>query len=64
MKLLVLLILVVIVGSLASALYFLITDRGNSERMARALTVRIVLSVCLFALLMLGYYSGLITGKL
>ena len=63
-KILVILFLVFIVGSLLSALYFLVTDRGRSERMARALTVRVVLSVVLFALLMLGYYFGLITGKL
>jgi VIT1/CCC1 family predicted Fe2+/Mn2+ transporter len=30
----------------------------------KALTVRVVLSVALFALLMLGFYTGLITGKL
>jgi hypothetical protein len=64
LKILVILFLVFIVGSLLSALYFLVTDRGRSDRMARALTVRIVLSVVLFALLMLGYYFGLITGKL
>ena len=64
MKILVILFLVFIVGSLFSALYFLVTDRGRSDRMARALTVRVVLSVVLFALLMLGYHFGLITGKL
>ena len=64
MKILVILFLVFIVGSLLSALYFLVTDRGGSERMARALTIRVVLSVVLFALLMLGYYFGIITGKL
>ncbi len=64
MKILVILFLVFIVGSLLSALYFLVTDRGRSERMARALTVRVVLSVVLFALLMLGFYFGFITGKL
>jgi hypothetical protein len=32
--------------------------------MAKALTVRVVLSVVLFALLMLGYYLGFITGRL
>ena len=63
-KILVILFLVFIVGSLLSALYFLVTDRGRSDRMARALTVRVVLSVVLFALLMLGYYFGFITGKL
>ena len=64
MRILVILFLVFIAGSLLSALYFLVTDRGRSDRMARALTVRVVLSVVLFALLMLGYYFGLISGKL
>ena len=64
MRILVILFLVFIVGSLFSALYFLIKDRGGSERMAKALTVCVVLSVVLFALLMLGYYLGFITGRL
>jgi hypothetical protein len=63
-KILVILFLVFIVGSLVSALYFFVTGRGRSDRMARALTVRVALSVVLFALLMLGYYFGLITGRL
>ena len=64
MKILVILFLVFIVASLGSALYFLVTGRGGSERMAKALTVRVALSVVLFALLMLGFYFGLITGKI
>ena len=64
MRIVVILFLIFIAGSLISALYFLVTDRGRSERMARALTVRIILSVVLFALLMLGYYFGAITGRL
>jgi len=64
MRILVILFLVFIVGSLLSALYFLVTDRGRSDRMAKALTVRVVLSVVLFALLMLGYHLGMITGKI
>ena len=64
MKIVVILFLVFIVGSLASALYFLVKDKGQGERMVRALTVRVVLSLVLFALLMLGYYFGLITGKI
>jgi hypothetical protein len=64
MKIVVILFLVFIVGSLGSALYFMIRDRGQSERMVKALTVRVVLSVVLFALLMLGIYTGVITGKL
>jgi hypothetical protein len=63
-KIIVILFLAFIVGSLFSALYFLVRDRGRGERTVRALTVRITLSVILFALLMLGYYFGFITGKL
>lgn len=64
MKIVVILFLIFIVGSLASALYFMVKDQGKGSRTVRALTVRVVLSVVLFALLMLGIYSGLITGKL
>ena len=64
MKIVVILFLVFIIGSLASALYFLVRDKGQGERMVKALTVRVVLSVALFALLMLGFYFGLIPGKL
>lgn len=51
-------------ASLASALYYLVRDRGQGSRTAKALTVRVALSVVLFGVLMLGYYFGLITGKL
>jgi len=64
MKIVVILFLVFIVGSLFSALYFLVRDKGQGERTVKALTVRVVLSVVLFALLMLGIYTGLITDKL
>ena len=64
MKIVVILFLVFILGSLFSALYFLVRDKGQGERTVKALTVRITLSVVLFVLLMLGYYSGLITGKI
>ena len=64
MKIVVILFLVFILGSLFSALYYLVRDKGQGERTVRALTVRITLSVMLFALLMLGYYFGFITGKI
>jgi hypothetical protein len=63
-RILVILFLVFIVGSLFSALYFMVRDKGKGERTVRALTIRIALSVTLFALLMLGIYTGVITGKL
>ena len=64
MKIIVILFLVFIVGSLFSALYFLVRDKGQGTRTVKALTIRVTLSVILFALLMLGIYTGLITDKL
>ncbi len=64
MKIIVILFVIFIVASLGSALYYLVKDKGQSDRMVKALTVRVALSVVLFALLMLGFYFGLIPGKL
>lgn len=64
MKIVVLLFIFFILLSLGSALYFLVKDKGASPRTAKALTWRVVLSITLFALLMLGYHFGLITTKL
>ncbi len=52
-KLLLVILFVGIVASLASGLYFLVNDRGDSRRTLRALTVRIGLSVGLFLFIML-----------
>lgn len=59
-KLFIVFMLLLIVGSLFSALFYLFRDRGTGARTARALTLRISLSVALFVLLMAGYYAGLI----
>ena len=59
-KLVVILMLLIIVGSLLSALLYLYKDRGKGTRMATALTVRVALSITLFCLLMAGYYFGII----
>jgi hypothetical protein len=64
MKIIVILFIVMILASLGSALYFMVKDKGTSECTARALTWRVVLSVILFALLMLGFHFGIITTKL
>jgi hypothetical protein len=54
--------LLAIVASLFSGLFFLYKDRGTGERTARALTLRIGLSVTLFAMLLIGFRTGLIPG--
>ena len=65
MRTLVILFLIFIIASLGSSLYFLYKDRGNgSTRVAKALTIRVGLSILLFVLLMEGYRFGLITGHL
>lgn len=60
MKIVIILILVVIVLSLGSALFYLVTDREKSQKTVRALTWRIGLSIGLFLLLLLAFGSGLI----
>ena len=64
MKYIVILFLGFILYSLGAAAYFMLKDHGASERMVRALTVRVALSVTLFLLLMAGIHFGFITGKL
>jgi hypothetical protein len=60
LKIAIVLMLLLIVASLFSALFYLMKDKGTGERTAKALTIRIALSLTLFLLLMLGYYTGVI----
>ena len=63
MKLVVILILLGILGSLGSALVYLFRDTNDSRRTLRALTWRISLSVALFVLLLVGYWLGIIQPR-
>ena len=62
LKILVILTLIVILGSLFSAMFYLIKDGGqrDSTRVVKALTIRIGLSILLFSLLGIGYATGFI----
>jgi hypothetical protein len=62
-KLLVVCLPVAIVASLGSALFQLSRGQGDSRRMLRALSVRVGLSIALFALLMIACWAGLITPR-
>jgi Protein of unknown function (DUF2909) len=64
MRIVVILFIIAILASLGSALFYLVKDKGGSDRTVRALTVRISLSIVLFVLLMAGFYFGLIPGRL
>ena len=61
-KPLVILMLLAIIGSLFSGLFFLYRDRGASDRTVRALTLRIGLSIGLFVILLVAFRFGLIPG--
>lgn len=60
-KAFVILVLIAILASLASGLVYLMRDSGDSERLVRALTIRIGLSFALFLFLMLAFATGLIS---
>ena len=57
---LILIFFVAIVYNLGAGLYFMMTERGDSDRMLKALTRRIALSVVLILLVILGIWIGLI----
>ena len=63
MKILVVVLLLLVLVSLFSALFFMYRDKGNSRRMVTALTFRIVLSVAIFLILIGSYYFGLIPQR-
>jgi hypothetical protein len=60
MKIIVAIAFVLIIGSLASALFFLMRDKGKTDRTVWALTMRVGLSVVLFVMLLLAYRLGYI----
>ena len=61
-KLIIVLLLFAVIGSLFSGLFFLVRDHGANDRTVKALTLRIALSFAILALLLLGYRCGLIAG--
>jgi hypothetical protein len=57
-KALIFLLIILILLSLSGGLFFLTTDKGKTKRAIYSLTARIVLSVCLFLLLIIGFLTG------
>ncbi len=64
MRYVVIAMLLMIVASLGSAIFFMMRDRSGSTRMAKALAIRVGLTVALFLALMAGYYFGWIPDRL
>ena len=59
-KALIVVLLITIIISLSSGMFFLVRDQGKTKRLAKSLTVRISLSIALFVLLLIGYFTGII----
>ncbi|MGB7814924.1 MAG: twin transmembrane helix small protein [Methylotenera sp.] len=59
-KIAIVIVFIIILGSLFSALFFLAKDKSGGNRTIKALTIRISLSIALFILLLVGYYFGVI----
>jgi hypothetical protein len=58
MRIVVGIIFVIILGSLGSALFYLMKDKGSTNRTVNALTLRIGLSVALFLFLLFAHWMG------
>ncbi len=54
------LFLIFIVYNLGAGCYYMLTDQGKTDRVVKALSWRIGLSIVLFALIALGIYTGVI----
>jgi heme/copper-type cytochrome/quinol oxidase subunit 4 len=62
MKIVVILLLLAVIASLFSGLFFVYKDKGDSNRAVMALTIRIVLSLLVFVILIGSYFFGLVPG--
>jgi len=60
MKYLILAFLALILASLAGALYSFVKDKGQSNRGVKFLSMRIILSLILFLILIIGIATGYI----
>ena len=63
MRILVLFLVFVMLASLFSGLFFLYKDKSGSDRMVKALTLRIAIAITIFLILMGSYYFGLISPQ-
>ena len=59
-KLIIVVIFIAILVALFSGMFFMIKDKGDSTRNVKSLSIRIGLSLALFAMLILAYCTGLI----
>ncbi len=59
-KLLIIAFLIVILWNLGAGLYYMMVDKGTTNRTVKSLSWRIGLSIALILLICLGIYTGVI----
>lgn len=59
-KLLIIAFLILILWNLGAGLYYMMVDKGRSDRTVKSLTWRIGLSVALILLVIAGIFTGVI----
>ena len=63
MKIVIAILLVLVLISLFSGLYFMYKDKGNSKRVVNALTIRVALSITIIVILIVSYFLGMVPSK-
>ncbi|MDF3835017.1 twin transmembrane helix small protein [Cupriavidus basilensis] len=58
MRIIIIIAFILIVGSLASALFFMMRDRGKTPNMMRSLMFRVGFSVALFIFILFSHWMG------
>lgn len=60
-RIVIVVVMLIIIGSLGSGLIFLVRDQGKSKRTIKALTIRIAISISLFIFLFVAFKLNWIT---
>ncbi len=63
MRIIIVIALIGILFSLGSALFYLMRDKGATNRTVNALTIRVGISVALFLFILFSYWMGWIAPR-
>ena len=63
MRIIIVIALIGILFSLGSALFYLMRDKGTTNRTVNALTIRVGISVALFLFILFSYWMGWIAPR-
>ncbi|HZA97053.1 MAG TPA: twin transmembrane helix small protein [Burkholderiaceae bacterium] len=63
MRILIVIALIGILFSLGSALFYLMRDKGTTNRTVNALTIRVAISIALFLFILFSYWMGWIAPR-